>query len=227
MKLILFVLTLSFTLFHTAQAQNQNSGIVHPESAFNVEEFNSFSDGNSDFVDQISQSLDTATGHATNLDEIHAAVTTRIAPMGAITAKPTTTDCYQMSCKLFAHVVKGKQRLFLYVDGVLFATWKVSTGISGWGTPNFDTHPSGKIRKAYDSQTYPGGYDYEGLGNMPYSVFVKGPYAIHGTPEWDWDDLGHRASHGCIRLHPNNALIFMNMVKEATAANSWITVSER
>jgi lipoprotein-anchoring transpeptidase ErfK/SrfK len=46
---------------------------------------------------------------------------------------------------------------------------------------------------------------------MPHSIFFSGGYAIHATPHTG--NLGRPASHGCIRLHPNNAAILYNMTK--------------
>jgi hypothetical protein len=41
---------------------------------------------------------------------------------------------------------------------------------------------------------------------MPYAVFFNGGYAVHAT--FDLKRLGRPASHGCIRLHPENAAEF-------------------
>ena len=135
----------------------------------------------------------------------------------------TFQSCYQSSCKVFAHVVKDEQKLYLSVDGQVIGTWAVSTGKDGFETPDFDTHPNGRIYTRYSSHAYPGG-DYNGLGNMPYAVFIRGGFAIHGTPESNWDALGEPASHGCIRLHPDNAEVFNHLVRENGVANTWISV---
>jgi hypothetical protein len=134
-----------------------------------------------------------------------------------------TPDCYQMTCHVFAHVVKAEQTLHLFIDGVEMATWLVSTGKPDMPTPDFDTHPSGRVYDAYDSSKYPDG-DYKGLGNMPYSVFIQGGFAIHGTPSYHWDKLGSARSHGCVRLHPKHAYIFDRVVRHFGVRNTWITV---
>ena len=131
--------------------------------------------------------------------------------------------CYRESCAVYAFVSKAEQRLYLYVNGRLEDTWLVSTGVSGRSTPDFDRHPNGRIYEAYTSSSYPGG-NYQGLGNMPYAVFIKGGFAIHGTPKSNWPKLGQRASHGCIRLHPNNGKRFNRLVRGAGIKNTWITV---
>lgn len=133
-------------------------------------------------------------------------------------------SCYRNSCKIWADVDKSAQRLYLYIDGVLTYTWKTSTGKAGYTTPNMDRHPNGRIYDRYTSTKYPDG-DYNGLGNMPYAVFIYGGYAIHGTTRGNWSRLGKPASHGCIRLHPDNGQIFNILVRRNGIKNVWVTVN--
>lgn len=134
-------------------------------------------------------------------------------------------SCKRNECKVWLQVVKSTQRAYLYINGVHQATWKVSTGTWGHGTPNFDTHPNGRIYDAYSSTKYPGG-DYKGLGNMPYAVFISGGFAVHGTGVNNWPKLGSKASHGCIRVHPDNAYYFNRLVRQHGIDDVWITVQD-
>jgi lipoprotein-anchoring transpeptidase ErfK/SrfK len=59
---------------------------------------------------------------------------------------------------------------------------------------------------------------------MPYAVFIRGGYAIHGTGQSNWPNLGKTASHGCIRLHPDNAFIFNRFVRAVGVAQAWVSV---
>ncbi|MBO9667551.1 MAG: L,D-transpeptidase family protein [Bdellovibrio sp.] len=131
--------------------------------------------------------------------------------------------CSRSNCAVWAQVSKGSQRLYLYVNGSARGSWAVSTGIPGYGTPNFDRHPDGRIYDRYTSGKYPGG-DWNGLGNMPYAVFITGGFALHGTPKANWPKLGQKASHGCIRMHPDNAYMFNRLVRSYGVRNVWITV---
>ncbi len=131
--------------------------------------------------------------------------------------------CRYTGCPVFAMVDKDSQTLTLYIHGEKKEVWDVSTGTQGYGTPDFSKNPNGRIYDRYMSKTYPGG-DYEGLGNMPYAVFIDGGYAIHGTGKSNWKHLGKVASHGCIRVHPDNALIFNKLVRQYKPENVWITV---
>jgi len=131
--------------------------------------------------------------------------------------------CYQESCPVFAHVSRAKQTLTLYLNGRAVDVWPVSTGVEGFETPRMDQHVSSRIYTRYSSSKYPGG-DFNGLGNMPYAVFIRGGFAIHGTPRGNWRLLGRRASHGCIRLHPSHGATFNRLVRENGNTNVWILV---
>src|SRR3989344_6702366 len=53
--------------------------------------------------------------------------------------------CYQMNCPVYAVVDKATQSMSLFVNGEQIGDWDVSTGVSGFGTPNFDKRPNGRI----------------------------------------------------------------------------------
>ena len=56
------------------------------------------------------------------------------------------------------------------------------------------------------------------MSPMPYSIFFRGGYAIHGT--YSTAELGRPASHGCVRLAPGNAARLFQMVSAEGAAIS-------
>jgi hypothetical protein len=131
----------------------------------------------------------------------------------------------QIESRVWARVSKSDQRLYLYIDGEIADTFKVSTGSTRHETPAFDMQPSGPIFQKYTSKKYPGG-NYNGLGNMPYAIFIKGGYALHGTTRGNIPRLGNKASHGCVRLHPDNAKILNELVRKAGIENFWVTIEE-
>ncbi|AZZ38303.1 L,D-transpeptidase [Bdellovibrio sp. qaytius] len=135
-----------------------------------------------------------------------------------------TSNCQRFDCQIYAEVRKSEQRLYLYKGGALINTWLVSTGKAPKAeTPLWEGHPNGRIYDAYSSTASPGG-DYKGLGNMPYAVFLSGGYAVHGTPEGNWKYLGTKASHGCVRVHPDNAKIFNRLVRQYGVEATWVAV---
>jgi lipoprotein-anchoring transpeptidase ErfK/SrfK len=139
------------------------------------------------------------------------------------TEKPT---CVDKGCLLYAEIDKSKQLLYLYIMGELKDSFKVSTGkAKQYETPNMSLHPAGPLLIKYTSRKFPGG-NYKGLGNMPYAVFIKGGYAIHGTTPGNFSKLGIKASHGCIRLHPDNAKVFNALVKTVGLGQTWVSVKD-
>jgi len=57
---------------------------------------------------------------------------------------------------------------------------------------------------------------------MPYSVFFRGGYAIHGTGYVK--SLGRPVSHGCVRLHPRNAATLYRLVRSYGMGNTRIVI---
>jgi hypothetical protein len=59
---------------------------------------------------------------------------------------------------------------------------------------------------------------------MPHSIFFTGEgHAIHGSQYVK--SLGRRASHGCVRLAPDNAAKLYALVKKAGMKNTMVTVN--
>jgi len=101
-------------------------------------------------------------------------------------------------------VDKTAQRLSVDVDGAHRYAWPVSTARWGYRTPNGTYRPERLARKWFSRK-----YDWS---PMPWSIFFDEGYAIHGS--YEISHLGRPASHGCIRLHPNNAKILFELVQQ-------------
>ena len=86
--------------------------------------------------------------------------------------------------------------------------WPVSTGRPGHRTPTGVYHSQRLYVMVHSAK-----YDN---APMPHSIFFTGGYAIHGTGSVGM--LGHVASHGCVRLAPENAATLFEMVKQEGAA---------
>jgi len=108
----------------------------------------------------------------------------------------------------------SEQRLRVYVDGALRYTWLTSTARRGYRTP-VGTYRPIRLERSWFSRKY----DW---APMPYSVFFHGGYAIHGTTEIR--NLGRPVSHGCVRLHPSNAAILFNLVRQYGKSHTRIVV---
>lgn len=93
------------------------------------------------------------------------------------------------------------------VDGTARYTWKISTGAKNYTTPSGVYAPQWLARKWF-SKKY-------NNAPMPHSIFFHEGYAIHGTTEIS--RLGKIASHGCVRLHPENAAKLYEIVQKQMA----------
>jgi hypothetical protein len=114
-------------------------------------------------------------------------------------------------------VDKSTQRLSVAVDGFPRYEWPVSTARMGYRTPNGTYKPERLERKWFSRK-----YDWS---PMPYSIFFDGGYAIHGS--YEIKRLGSPASHGCIRLHPENAATLFGLVKEHVRDTQIIITGDR
>jgi len=92
--------------------------------------------------------------------------------------------------------------------------WKISSGRSGFRSPNGVYRPT-RLERSWYSRKYGGA--------MPHAVFFRGGYAIHGTTAVG--ALGRPASHGCIRLHPANAAKLFALVRKHGAGQTRIALN--
>jgi lipoprotein-anchoring transpeptidase ErfK/SrfK len=113
-----------------------------------------------------------------------------------------------------AKVDLSQQRMNVYVGGVIRYTWAVSTGRGRYRTPT-GTWSAKWLSPKHRSRKYHN-------APMPWSVFYNGGYAVHGTNEIS--GLGTPRSHGCIRLHPDNARIFFQLVQANGKQNTKVQV---
>jgi lipoprotein-anchoring transpeptidase ErfK/SrfK len=106
------------------------------------------------------------------------------------------------------------QEMKVVSDGRTLYTFDVSTGRKGYSTPTGTYHPI-RMHKMWYSAKYEN-------APMPYAIFFRGGFAIHGTT--DIAHLGTIASHGCVRLHPDNAEKLFNLVNAVGMKNTNISL---
>ena len=116
---------------------------------------------------------------------------------------------------LLIQVDKSTQRMTVSADGEHLYTWPVSTGIAKYDTPNGAFTPFRKEKEHYSQE-----WDD---APMPYSIFftMKG-HAIHGT---NHSNLGHAASHGCVRLSVANAAKLWDLVAKHKMAHTTVVLT--
>lgn len=120
----------------------------------------------------------------------------------ALGAGPATRQA--LGPKVMVRVDISSQTMTVLVHGKVVHEWKVSTAGRGYITPTgfwtpYRMHVMWRSRK-YDNAP------------MPHSIFFHEGYAIHATPHVK--RLGKPASHGCVRLHPDNAKTLFALVRQ-------------
>jgi hypothetical protein len=108
-------------------------------------------------------------------------------------------------------ISKVGQKMTVKVDGETEYVWPVSTGAARYETPSGNFRPfrmeAEHFSKEWDDAP------------MPHSIFfTPRGHAIHGS--YYVKSLGRRASHGCVRLAPENAAILFNLVQTAGMSNT-------
>jgi lipoprotein-anchoring transpeptidase ErfK/SrfK len=113
-----------------------------------------------------------------------------------------------------ARIDISEQRMHVYLGEKLMYVFPISSGRGGYGTPT-GRYQAEWLSPRHRSRKY-------NNAPMPWAVFFHGGYAVHGTTEIS--RLGRPASHGCVRLHPDNARIFFKMVQASGRESTLITV---
>jgi hypothetical protein len=102
------------------------------------------------------------------------------------------------------------------LDGVERYNWPVSTGMTRYSTPS-GTYTALSMNEIWYSKEWDN-------APMPHSVFFrKDGYAIHGSLEVR--NLGRPASHGCVRISPENAATFFALVKKVGLKNTEVVLA--
>ncbi len=118
--------------------------------------------------------------------------------------------------KILVVIDKSTQEMKVFVDNVERYTWKVSTGLPGFETPS-GTYRARSLHRIWYSKQWDD-------APMPHAIFfTKKGHAIHGTGETK--KLGRLASHGCVRLAPENARTLFALIKEKGLKDTQIVLN--
>ena len=119
---------------------------------------------------------------------------------------------------LLIDIDKTSQRMTVALDGASLFTWPVSTGTRGYDTPSGSFKPF-RMEKDHFSREWDD-------APMPHSIFfTQRGHAIHGSNHLA--AIGTPASHGCVRLAPENARILFDLVKQEGMARTRVAVTGR
>lgn len=144
-----------------------------------------------------------------------------IAAWGVTGSAPQTGSSAHTSGRAFrAKIVvvidKPTQEMKVFASNVELYTWKVSTGLRSYDTPS-GTYTARSMNEIWYSRQWDD-------APMPHAIFfTRKGHAIHGTEETQ--KLGRPASHGCVRLAPENARTLFALVKEIGLENTEIVLS--
>ena len=118
--------------------------------------------------------------------------------------------------KVLVIINKPTQKMKVFVDDVELYSWKVSSGRPGYATPS-GAYNASSMNEIWYSKEWDD-------APMPHAIFfTKKGHAIHGTEETK--KLGRPASHGCVRLAPEDARTLFALVKEKGLENTEIVLS--
>lgn len=138
-----------------------------------------------------------------------------LAMAAAVAAMIMTSTASVAAANLVAHIDIAAQTMTVTDGGRVVHRWPVSTARKGYYTPRGTFRPTRMHRMWYSRK-----YD---MTPMPYSIFFRGGYAIHGTSQVK--RLGRPASHGCVRLATGNAKRFYELVRVHGPQNTRIMLT--
>jgi L,D-transpeptidase catalytic domain len=111
-------------------------------------------------------------------------------------------------------VDQSNQRMIVLVNGEPRFSWPVSTGKTGYNTPNGIFRPNRMEAEHFSDE-------YESAP-MPHAIFFdKQGHAIHGSSE----RLGRPASHGCVRISPGHAAELFSLVERERMGNTTVEIT--
>ena len=120
------------------------------------------------------------------------------------------------SAAIVIAIDKAAQQMTVSQDGARLYVWPVSTGQRGYDTPGGQFTPF-RMEKDHFSREWDD-------APMPHSIFfTQRGHAIHGTEHVR--NIGRPASHGCVRLEPENARTLFGLVKQEGMANVRVVLS--
>lgn len=115
---------------------------------------------------------------------------------------------------LVAKVDVSSQTMTVIHNGVVAYQWPVSTARKGKWTPR-GTFTAKWLSRHHKSSLY-------NNAPMPYAIFFRGNYAIHGTNQTS--RLGRPASAGCVRLHPEHAARLFELTRRVGKSNMKVVI---
>ena len=132
----------------------------------------------------------------------------------AIQTEPRETN--PVTSTVLINIDKASQKMTVFLDGLQRYEWPVSTGLRGYTTPS-GTYTASSMNEIWYSKQWDN-------APMPHAVFfTREGHAIHGTNEIK--RLGKPASHGCVRISPQNAATLYALVAKTGLKNTQVVLA--
>jgi L,D-transpeptidase catalytic domain len=140
----------------------------------------------------------------------------QVGSTGSGSSVSASSESQGSSGNILVTIDKSRQKMTVVLDGVTKYEWPVSTGKAGYSTPS-GSYTATSMNEIWYSKEWDN-------APMPHSVFFrKDGYAIHGSLEVR--NLGRPASHGCVRISPENAATFFALVKKVGLKNTEVVLA--
>jgi lipoprotein-anchoring transpeptidase ErfK/SrfK len=128
----------------------------------------------------------------------------------------TQTGSNAVASTILINIDKTKQQMTVFLDGVESYNWPVSTGKAGYSTPS-GTFTATSMNEIWYSKEWDN-------APMPHAIFfMKDGHAIHGS--YEVKNLGKPASHGCVRISPENAATLYALVEKTGLKNTQVVLA--
>src|SRR5260370_11654681 len=134
-----------------------------------------------------------------------------------ISAPGAAVAASDAEAKLDLFIDKSTQQISVIQNGRLLYVWQISTRQDRFSTTSGVYAPE-RLERTWFSRAY---YN----SPMPHAIFFHQGFAIHGS--YDIARLGGPASHGCVRLHPQDAAMLYGMVEQERPGNTTIAAGGR
>jgi lipoprotein-anchoring transpeptidase ErfK/SrfK len=132
------------------------------------------------------------------------------------TASPESKSAGAGTVAVLINIDKANQKKTVFLDGLQTHDWSVSTGKAEYSTPA-GTYSATSMNEIWYSRQWDN-------APMLHSIFfMKAEHAIHGSN--DVKNLGKPASHGCVRISPENAATLYTLVAENGSENTRVALT--
>jgi L,D-transpeptidase-like protein len=130
--------------------------------------------------------------------------------------QPASKGANPVASTILINIDKTKQQMTVFLDGVESYNWPVSTGKAGYSTPS-GTFTATSMNEIWYSKEWDN-------APMPHAIFfMKDGHAIHGS--YEVKNLGKPASHGCVRISPENAATLYALVEKTGLTNTQVVLA--